>query len=251
MLYVAIIFTLLCSFIIPILAFFLFPKYFKGTGRVIVFGVMTFIASQIILRLPLLQIIASIWPVYAEWLRKPTFLYCLFLGVTAAIFEEGTRYLVMRFILKGHRKDVDGIAFGIGHGGIEAILFVGINYVALLVMIFLKTAGSLQEIAIGDVFLAGAERFFTIFFHIAWSLMIIKSIQKKNAYGFMIALFTHAFLDTAVVYLMIKSVNIYIVELILGILTIAPITYIILTIKKDKKEKPHVFQRIGEKNGNN
>jgi uncharacterized membrane protein YhfC len=199
--------------------------------------------------MPLLQILGVVWPLYADWLAEPNFWYCIFLGGTAALFEEGGRYLVMLIFLKNEHTDIDGIAFGIGHGGIEAILFVGINAVIMFVNIWMGNLANQDTLVISNLFLAGGERIFTMFFHIAWSLMLMKAIQNRKPMLLMLAFITHALLDTVLAYLAILSISIWVIEAILGLLTILPVVYIIKVSRKDKKENPNIFMRIGEKNG--
>ena len=62
-------------------------------------------------------------------------LYGLFMGGTAAIAEEFGRYIAVRFLLKKNRRYADGIAYGLGHGGIEAMLLIGVNNIANLIVL--------------------------------------------------------------------------------------------------------------------
>jgi len=250
MLYVAFIFSILCSVGLPILAIILFVKFNSGTGKAIVFGVLAFFISQILLRAPLLQVLGSIWPTYATWLNNPNFMYCLFLGITAGLFEEGARYLFMVIFLKKQRTDVDGIAFGIGHGGIEAILLVGINAIIIFLSLVLGSGGIYQTISATGVFLGGGERIFAMIFHVAWSLMVMKSIQQKKLILLFAAFLSHAFLDTVVVYMVIVGLNVFAIESLLAVFTIFPVLYIVFVCRKDKKENPQIFKRIEEEYGN-
>lgn len=56
------------------------------------------------------------------------------LGLSAGIFEETARYLVLRFSLKEARSWRTALMFGAGHGGVEAIilgLLAGLSFVNL------------------------------------------------------------------------------------------------------------------------
>ena len=60
---------------------------------------------------------------------------------TAGLFEETGRLVVMLLLLKAFHRLADGLAFGLGHGGLEAMLLVGLTYVSNLVLAVLMNTG--------------------------------------------------------------------------------------------------------------
>lgn len=160
----------------------------KGLWKPILFGTLTFVVFQVLTRIPLLQLVLPKQAWYIMLQNTQPILYGLFLGGTAALFEEGGRYIVMSLFLKKNRSTSDGIAFGVGHGGIEAILLVGISAVMVLFTTPFPTTSSLM-------FAGGVERLCTLVLHIGWSVMIMKSIREKNLWWLIIALMTHTIID--------------------------------------------------------
>ena len=51
----------------------------------------------------------------------PLAVAAVLLGLSAGLFEEGARFLVYRFWIRRARTYRDGVLFGLGHGGAEAI----------------------------------------------------------------------------------------------------------------------------------
>jgi uncharacterized membrane protein YhfC len=51
-------------------------------------------------------------------------------SLTAGVFEETARYIAYRFLLKEHNME-NGLIYGVGHGGIESIMLVGVNVVTI------------------------------------------------------------------------------------------------------------------------
>ena len=100
-----------------------------------VFGIGTFLITQIVLRSTLLNVLQGFSWFVAFQTFSPVLYYLLIGGLSAAVFEEGGRWLVMRFIMKrnGFTGWADGVSFGIGHGGFEAAALVGYPLVVLLV----------------------------------------------------------------------------------------------------------------------
>src|SRR5699024_6298562 len=99
-------------------------------------------------------------------------LYSIVLGLSAGLFEELARYIMMRFFMK-QRHWHAGFIFGMGHGGIEAVLFVGLN---ALTFLFVSTA----DIYSMDFFIGGFERIFAMLLHIGLSIIVLQSVVQKN-----------------------------------------------------------------------
>ncbi len=62
-------------------------------------GLATFLVFQILLRVPILNRMSSMGWQSILFLKSP-WLYALFLGFTAALFEEGGRFLTMKLFMK-------------------------------------------------------------------------------------------------------------------------------------------------------
>lgn len=56
-------------------------------------------------------------------------LYVIYAAAVAALFEENGRYLAFRFVLTKHPNKETAVTYGIGHGGIECILVLGVTYI--------------------------------------------------------------------------------------------------------------------------
>ena len=54
--------------------------------------------------------------------------YCFVLALTAALFEVVARFGVAKILQKNINCE-QGVAAGFGHGGIEAIVLIGMTYV--------------------------------------------------------------------------------------------------------------------------
>ena len=193
----------------------------KGGFRPIWIGAAAFILSQVghipfnqYVMLPLLE--ASPFPPSAQ---EGTALIVLGVaaGLSAGIFEEVTRYLVLKFWLKEERDNLLPIKYGVGHGGIEAILTGLLTMYAFVQVMVLSGDGALssfdpEQVSLIqsqlDVYwavpwqqsLLGAwERVSAMAFHVGASIMVYKSIREKKPGWFLIALLGHAALDAFVV----------------------------------------------------
>lgn len=84
-----------------------------------------------------------------------------------------------------------GFLFGAGHGGIEAVLFVGISSVSLLLSPSLITSGELY-------FVGGLERFFAMLLHIGLSIIVLQGVVQKRFFYVVLAILIHGLVDALV-----------------------------------------------------
>ncbi len=221
-------FTVLCAVVLPVgAAVFLCVKS-RRLVKPLLLGAATFFLFQILLRLPLLQLLLS----RAGWLIVMSTIhplwYSLFLGFTAGLFEELGRYIVMRLFMKNALDTTAGLAFGLGHGGIEALLLVGVNAVATLILYSGSVTPSLM-------FAGGVERLITLVLHICWSLMVAKAVRERKAFWLLFALATHTLIDTGAACASYFSVPVWYTELALVLCALVAGWYIVNEFKKEKR----------------
>jgi uncharacterized membrane protein YhfC len=123
------------------LAFYLTNRWKLG-GRIWLIGAATFILSQVT-HIPFLWAAGKVLnqSVLASW--NPTaqlIIRAIFLGISAGIFEEGARYLVMRWWAKDTRSWRKGVLFGAGHGGAEAITLGVLTMYGFLQLVAIRNA---------------------------------------------------------------------------------------------------------------
>ncbi len=169
----------------------------------------------------------------------------IFLGLSAGIFEEISRYITYRYWAKDARTWGKGLMLGIGHGGIEAIILgilVGINY---LVMARMRSGALLNlvpneqwpmvEAQIEAVFsapwylilLGALERLFALCFHMAASLMVMQVFIHRRVRWLFAAIFWHTLLNSLAVVLSVIW-NVYYTEVIIGIMALFSVVIIFL-----------------------
>jgi uncharacterized membrane protein YhfC len=184
-------------------------------------GALTFVASQVV-RLPLLFVLTTLFAQGilpappAGWQMA---FNLLVLGLSAGLFEEGARYLAYRFWLKNARRWSQGLMFGAGHGGIEAILTGLLVALTLVQMMAFRNADLSalplppdQLAVLSDqvaaywaadwpVTLLGAvERAFALTLHLALSVIVLQAVVRRNLLWLAGAMLWHAAANIAGVY---------------------------------------------------
>lgn len=192
-----------------------------------ILGVLAFVSSQVLFRIPLLQLLEAKSLQYTMFSMTQPILYAIFLAFSAGIVEEGARFLFMRFLLK-ERTWQTGFLFGAGHGGIEAILFVGINAIVLL---FTSHAASLGT----EFLIGGVERFFAIIFHISLSLFVLRAVSESRIVFLGIAILFHGAVNSLVGIVPIyfsESMSLMIIETSLAIVALLLFSYHLIQKRK-------------------
>ena len=271
---IAIIITLFITLVAPVIVWIIYgvKKKGKGVWKALALGAAGFVLLQMIIRMPILSIV-SLLPGFGSFVAEYYVVYCLILAMTAALFEVVARFGVAKILQKKNNYE-QGVAAGLGHGGIEAILIVGMTYINNLLYAIMINTGSFQgmiqdalrtsgpEVAEQLImvmdslvetpsylfYLAGYERVLTVIFHTAMSLLVCYLVYKKKAVlGVSIAFVAHFLVDfiaplingLATPYLgsVISEGTAYvIIYSFLTIVAIASFVVIVMIGKKWKKE---------------
>ena len=127
-------------------------------------------------------------------------LYYVYAALAAAVFEETGRLIAMKFWMKKWLDFPNALMYGIGHGGVEAILIGGLSGISNLVSMLMINSGAMQntlaalpaESANQTVsqlsalwttpaplfFVSGIERISAIILHIGLSLLIYRAVKS-------------------------------------------------------------------------
>ncbi len=218
---ITLIITLIIPFMLPIIYSLKCRK--QGVWKAWLLGAAGFVLLQMIIRMPILSILGII-PGFQEFCMNHYVMYCFFLALTAALFEVVARVGVAKILAKKVNVN-QGLAAGLGHGGIEAVLIVGMTYVNNLIYTVMvntgvydtmveQTAAQLGETGETTIaqlwaakdalvntssvmfYLAGYERVLTMICHAAMSLLICYLVwKKKTMLGVVIVSIVHFMLD--------------------------------------------------------
>ena len=125
-------------------------------------------------------------------IRGNIWLYALYGGLAAGIFEETGRLLAFRLMLRRRRERITALAYGIGHGGGEAFLLLGVTYLSNLVLLALLQSGAalppeitaalepLAAVPVSAFLWAGFERVGAITLHMACSVLVFAAAAGRG-----------------------------------------------------------------------
>ncbi len=185
-------------------------SFFVGFGVFILFAlVLESLLHNLLFATPLGQkIFGNVW------------LYALYGGAAAAIFEESGRIFAARTFLRRRSDTPSAYMYGAGHGGVEA-LFVGVvtqlSNLSLAATVNAGRAGELlaplssaqYDAAVEQLrtlcgesslfFLAGYERVLAVIVHICLSLLLFRGIREHRGRLVALCYVLHFALDAILV----------------------------------------------------
>ena len=202
------------------LAIFLTTRWKLG-WRLWLIGAATFILSQVghIPFLALATVVLNRTPLAKMSPESMLLFNAVFLGLSAGLFEELSRYAMYRWWAKDARSWRKGVLAGAGHGGAEAIIFGALALYTFVQLVYLRNADISKLVPAGQVaitqqqvssywsmtwyasLLGALERAFAIPAHIAMSLLVLQTFTRKQWFWVWLAVLYHAALDGIAVYL--------------------------------------------------
>lgn len=218
------------AILLPTIAAIYLNKKYKASWKAVFIGALIFIVFQPLTRFQLLKYMRSTYWFSYNMVVNPWIIY-LFAGFSAGLFENVGRFIGFKFLLKDKLEWKNGIAYGIGHGGIEAILMAGIPIVAAIISSL--ATGIVPNQSPVMFLVGGIERVFAMTFHVGASLMVLYGIKNKKYRYLLYAILIHGILDSSIGFIK----NIALVELWAAIIAFGTLGFMIYKIKKTSSEK--------------
>ena len=209
-----IIITAIFAIVYPLILAIIAHQRLKVGWKYFGFGMLIFLIFQLVSRVPIVTILGS---VLAPQLKSsPAFLYTwiVILTITAGLFEEVGRYIGYRWFMRREEKTWSkAVMYGIGHGGLESMVLVGGGILLTVLNVIVLSVTNLNSLPASQhalivhqlatinaqpwwLSLAGAwERFWTLFIHIALSVVVLQVFRRSSIVWLWLAVLAHAVVD--------------------------------------------------------
>jgi uncharacterized membrane protein YhfC len=172
-----------------------------------------------------------------------------FLGLSAGLFEEITRYLVMRLWARDARSWRKGVLLGAGHGGAESIALGGLALYGFFEMVALRGADLSRIVPASQLALAqqqvaaywsapwyedllgAVERCFALGVQVCLSVIVLQAVTRNQLTWLGLAVAWHAIIDGSTVVLMNRLGSlpwgVYAVEGVVGLFCMASLAILL------------------------
>ena len=202
---------------------------------------------------------------FGETLTGNLLVKAVYGGLAAGVFEEMGRFTSMNLFKKKGLNKLNALMYGIGHGGIEAIIIVGLSSISNLITSIMINTGTfepmlasldastkeqtMQQVSLLwtasslDFYLAGVERVVAITLHICLSYIVYKAVKGKKLQLLFLAIALHAGLDFITV-LLAGYVSSLVLELVLIVLVAIIAVLVRRAYSKDREMEYYVGENL-------
>ncbi len=209
---------------VPVIIAIVWKVKKKERFTTILIGAATFIVFALILEKSIQNVL--LFPAQmglpehaaAKFINARPVLWALLVGLFPGVFEETGRLVAFKTVLRKRKNRETGISHGIGHGGIEVMLILGMTYItniAYAVMINTgiygnliaqapeqveqgyAVAAQLAAFSAGDLAISVVERIFAFMFHTGASILVFYACKdKKRFWLYPLAIVLHTLMDS-------------------------------------------------------
>lgn len=256
--------TVAIQILFPLALAVWFARRYGVGGRVFLYGALVFFVTQMLIRTPLIQLVA---PQVAPWVQSAPggmTVYFLALAITAGLFESVGRWAGYRWLFPQARIEYiwkTGVAYGIGHAAIESILLVGVTSALSLVQALTITgmtpealqaalpaetmeavlSARTQYLAMTGIepIWGGVERLLTLPLHVAMSLVVLRVFTRGQVRWLWVAVGLHGLVDFIVPGLLnLWGQPIWLSELALAVVAALCVLYILRARRAEAPNEP-------------
>ncbi len=189
-------------------------------------------------------------------------IYALYGGLMAGLFEEIGRFVAFRFLIKKYPEKETAVTYGIGHGGIECILVLGVGYIQYYMygqLINNGTIDKMLESMAGDAksqeavqtlidsiinmeksacWIAGWERISALMLHIGLSILVFQAVKiAEKKYMLWVAVGLHMLFDIPAALYQKGMLRLIPTEIILCVFSLGMLAYGIMVYRSMEGKK--------------
>ena len=228
-----------------------FPPFFIGMAVMLIFAlVVESLIHQVVALTP-----------FGKTLQGNIWLYALYGGFMAGLFEETGRYLAMKTVLKRYQgNDANALMYGAGHGGIECIVLLGLTMVNNLIYSVMINTGNaallttglpeeylvqvqavftqLAETPSGTFLLGMVERLFAIVLQLGFSVLVWFGVKNRKFWLCLLAFLCHLLVDGVTAITAGLGLPTLVIEGIICVMAVLVALLARLVWKKEHREIP-------------
>jgi ABC-2 type transport system permease protein len=211
--------SILLMVLLPVGLVILLRRRFRVGLILFAVGSLTFAGSQVV-HIPLNNWLSDVGllPEAGSWEGLPLWRTALIVGLTAGLCEELARAAGYA-LLRRSRRFEEGVMMGLGHGGIESMVFGGTLTAATISSLSSLRGVDLSSLELSTAQMAAVSRQLELFTSSPWlalppllerlmamgiqvvfSLLVLQAFRRRNGWFLVLAIGYHAAIDAGAVY---------------------------------------------------
>ena len=201
--------------VVPLIAGWVAVRRLGVSWRFFWYGAMVFFVSQMVLRLPLVQVGQVLLLDALRSSEVAQWAWLLVLSFSAGLFEGGGRWLGYRYLFRPEQRTWrPAVVYGLGHGGFESMaLIAGLGLLSLLGLLALSgtdlaqmpaeqrdaVQAQLAAVAAQPAWyplLSAWERCSAVAVHVGLSLIVLQAFRRGSSVWLLVAILCHGAVNT-------------------------------------------------------
>lgn len=210
-------------------------RFHKGTLKATFIGAGMFLLFAMVLE-RLLHVLVI------PMVMNNVVLYVIYGSAAAGVFEETARFLSFRFFLKKNRSAENAVSYGLGHGGCEMILLLGLQAVIALAIIatvspdvvselssesdfyaysrVISQLTAYSQVTYGNLAISVLERIAAMTLQVSLSVLVMEAVMVKGRiWLYPAAIVIHALIDVPAALYQCGVIPVIVCELIIAAFT--------------------------------
>ncbi len=210
-------------------------RFHKGTLKATFIGAGMFLLFAMVLERLLHVLVIPL-------VMNNVVLYVIYGSAAAGVFEETARFLSFRFFLKKNRSAENAVSYGLGHGGCEMILLLGLQAVIALAMIatvspdvvnelssesdfyaysrVISQLTAYSQVTYGNLAISVLERIIALILQVSLSVLVMEAVMVKGRiWLYPAAIVIHALMDVPAALYQCGVIPVIVCELIMAAFT--------------------------------
>lgn len=211
----------LLAFVLPFALALIWKIRKKERFTTILVGAAVFFLFALILEKSILSMLVGPDHAVSRFLNANPVLLALVMGLFPGVFEETGRLVAFKTLLRKRTNRETAVSYGIGHGGFEVMMVLGVTYITYVVYAGMINAGAfgamVEQVAAlapdqadalnvlagqiagitpAGIGLAFVERAFAMLLHIGLSILVFYACRDRKRFRlFPLAVLLHTALD--------------------------------------------------------
>lgn len=259
---------LVFSFAVPIGAMIFWKKKTDVSVAPFLIGAVAFFVFAMVLEQLVHFLVLGLNSSVSDFLLSRPWLYAVYGGFTAGLFEETARFLVFKTMMKKNIGRENAITYGLGHGGIECIMILGMTMISnLMIAVLFNSMGAeafvaqyapeqatalLQSIETinaihpAEAVMACFERVCAMALQIELSVLVFAAVRLGKYWLYPVSILLHMGIDfLAALYQTGLLPSLYLLEALLAVYVVALFFAVRRVYRALPAEQPPALDRFG------
>lgn len=257
----------LFSIALPVGALVFWKAKYRLTFRPFLMGIAAFFVFALVGQQALHFVVLDLNPAVGAFFEANPWLNALYVGLAAGFFEETARLMMFKKTLQHETERENAVLYGIGHGGVECIIALGLTVIAnffvalalnmnnLTEMLaamsseeaanMVETVKMINDIPMSSVIFSVVERLCMFVLQIELSVLVFAAVRKNKLWLYPVSIAAHAGVELISTLYRAEICGIWVTEILIILYVILLAVPVVRTYRTLDSLKPGKVDQFG------